>query len=68
MTPQTPYYELRDLVAVSALAALFAYLAGRAHAERAAERARERRQQARNRHASRIDLNNNNNNKGKHTK
>ena len=52
-----PTYELADLAAVSTLAATAAYLAGRAHAERAAERARRRRQQARNRHASRLDLN-----------
>jgi uncharacterized membrane protein len=43
MTPQAPYYELRDLITVAALAGLLAYLAGRAHAERAAHRARERR-------------------------
>lgn len=36
----TTYYELGDLLAVATCAAVVAYLAGRAHAERAAHRAR----------------------------
>lgn len=40
--PET-WYELGDLLVIAALSATLAYLAGRAHAERAAERARNRR-------------------------
>lgn len=45
-------YELADILTVSTLAALCAYLIGRAHAERAAHRHRTRLDQARNRHAT----------------
>jgi len=57
-------YTMADLIALTSIGGLMAYLLGRIHAENAARRYNQRRDAARRRHAARLDHPTNNPRKG----